>query len=55
MVLNPQKSHYMSLEKNNNNDEFVFDNLSLENRNEEVILGIAIDNKLIFDSHMKNM
>ena len=55
MVLNPRKCHYMCLEKNSNNDKFVFDNLGLENRNEEVILGTAIDNKLTFDSHMKNI
>ena len=32
-----------------NNDKFVFDNLYLENSNEEVILGITLHNKLTFN------
>ena len=43
----------MFLGKNSDNDKFVFDKLHLENSNEEVILGITIDNKLTFDSHIK--
>ena len=37
------------------NHKFVFDNLCLENSNEEVISGVTIVNKLIFESHMKNI
>ena len=55
MVLDPKKCHYMCLEKNCNNDKFVFDNLFLENSTELVILGIAIDKKLLFDSHVKSL
>ena len=54
MVLNPKKCHYLCLGKNSNNDKFVFDNTSWKS-NKEVILGIAIDNKLTFNSHIKNI
>ena len=37
------------------NHKFVFGNLCLENSNEEVISGVTIVNKLIFESHMKNI
>ena len=53
MVLNSKKCHCMWLGKNNNNDKFWFDNLCLQNSNEEVILGVTIDNKLTFDSRIK--
>ena len=55
MVLNPKKCYYMCLGKNSNNDRFAFDNLCLENSNEEVILGVTIDDKVTFDSHIKNI
>ena len=37
------------------NDNIEFDNLLLENSKKEVVLGATIDNKLIFDSHIKNV
>ena len=49
MVLNPKKCHYMWY------DEFVFDNLYLENSDVEVILGITIGSKLTYDSYIKNI
>ena len=55
MILNPKKCYYMYLGKNSNNDRFAFDNLCLENSNEEVILGVTIDDKVTFDSHIKNI
>ena len=55
MILNPNKCHYMCIGKNTESDIFKFENVCLENSKEEVILGIAIDNKLIFDSHIKSM
>lgn len=45
----------MCFGKNSNTDNFLFDNLYLNNSNEEVILDITIDNKLTFDSHIKNI
>ena len=55
MILNPQKCHYMSIGNNAENDKFEFEDLCLENSEEEVILGITIDNKLSFDSHIKKI
>ena len=54
MVLNQKKCHYMCIGRNTENDKFEFDNLLLENSKEEVVLGVTIDNKLTFDSHIKN-
>ena len=47
-----KKCHYMCIGRNIENDKFKFDNLLLENSKEEVVLGITIDNKLTFDSHI---
>ena len=55
MILNPNKCHYMCIGKNTESDIFKFENVCLENSKEEVILGITIDNKLTFDSHIKSM
>ena len=55
MILNPDKCHYMCIGKNTENDIFKFENVFLENSKKEVILGITINNKLFFDSHMKSM
>lgn len=43
-VLNPGKSHFMSIDK-----------LTLRNSNEEEILGIIIDRKLTFHQHIKSI
>ena len=45
----------MYIGKNTECDIFKFENVCLENSKEEVILGITIDNKLTFDSHIKSM
>ena len=55
MVLNQRKCYYMYIGRNTENDKFEFDNLLLENSKEEVVLGVTIDNKLTFDSHIKNI
>ena len=55
MILNPDKCHYMYIGKNTESDIFKFENVCLENSKEEVISGITIDNKHIFDSHIKSM
>ena len=41
--------------KNTENDKFEFDNLLLESSKEEVVLGVTIDNKLAYDSHIKSI
>ena len=55
MIFNQNKCHYMCIAKNTESDIFKFQNMRLENSKEEVILGIAIDNKLTFDGHIKSM
>ena len=50
MSLNPTKFHYMCLVRNKENDTFNFDNESLNNSKEEVILSLTIDNQLSFDN-----
>ena len=53
VVLNVDKCHFMSLGKNTENENFIFNNLIFSNSNEERILGITNDNKLTFKSHIK--
>ena len=55
MILNPKKCHYMCIGKSTESDIFKFENVCLENSKEEVILGITIDDKLTFDSHIKSI
>ena len=43
----------MCVGRNTENDKFEFDNLLLGNSKEEVVLGVTIDNKLIFDIHIR--
>ena len=45
----------MWIGRNTENNKFESDNLLLENSKEEVVLGVAIDNKLTFDSHIKSI
>ena len=54
-ILNPNKCHDMCIGENAESDTFKFENVCLENSKEEVILGITIDNKLTFDSHIKSI
>ena len=54
MVLN-QKKYYICTGRYTEKDKFEFDHLCLENSKEEVVLGVTIDDKLKFDSHIKNI
>ena len=54
MSLNPTKYHYVYLGKSKENDTFNFGNISLKN-SKEVILGLAIDNKVSFDNRVKEI
>ena len=54
MVLNSGKCHFMCLEQNTVNETFVYDNTEMKNSKEEKILGVIIDNKLRFKSHVCN-
>ena len=55
MVLNSGKCHFMCLGKNAENETYFWNNTKMKNSNEEKILGIIIDNKLKFKSHVKNL
>ena len=56
MNLNLGKCHFMSIVKDAyDEDVFYYDNLTLKNSNEEVILGVTIDIKLTFHQHIKKM
>ena len=57
MVLNQKchYNHYMCIGRNTKNGKFEFDHLFFKNNKEEVVLGVTIDNKLTFDSHVKNI
>ena len=56
-----QRNYYVNLRKKicigrkTENDKFEFGALLLENSQEEVVLGVTIDNKLTFDSLIKNI
>ena len=55
MVLNSGKCHFMRLGKNTENETYFFNNTEIKNSSKEKILGITIDNKLKFKSHVKNL
>ena len=55
MILNPEKCHYMSLGKGSEGDLLRFCGEVLEASQIETVLGIQIDNKLNFESHIKSL
>ena len=55
MVLNSKKCHFMCIGKDGENETFTFKDVCFKSSKEEVILGITIDNKLSFDSHIRRM
>ena len=55
MALNTVKSHFMCLGKDTRNETFIFKGLVMKNSKEQKILGVTIDNKLTFKSHIKNL
>ena len=55
MVLNQITSHFMCFGRNTGNETFVFKNKIMKNSYEQEILGIIIDNKLNFKSHIRNL
>ena len=49
MVLNPGKYNFVSIGKDTHDEDvFYYENLTLKNSNEEEILGVITDRKLIF-------
>ena len=55
LVLSQGKCHFMHLGRNTKNKIFVFKNKIMRNSVKQRILGIIIDNKLNFKSHVKNI
>ena len=54
MILNPEKSHYMCLGKNLDDNEVLnFNNLIIESSKQVEILGTKIDKNLNFNNHIK--
>ena len=53
MVLNTDKCHFLTVGFNEPFPDDSFDNTTIENVTAEKILGIVIDNKLSFKSHLK--
>ena len=52
MVLNAGRCYFMCLGNNTENETFLFHNILLENSKDQKILGVIIDNKLDFKSHI---
>ena len=52
MVSNSSKCHFMCLGQN---EIFAYDNIEMKSSKEEKILGVIIDNKLGFKSHVKKL
>ena len=55
MVLNAGKCHFMCLGNNTENETFSFHNILVENSKEQKNLGVTIDNKLNFKSHINEL
>ena len=55
MVLNSSKCHFMCIDKNTGKDTYLFNNNEMKISSEEKVLGITIDNKRKFKSHVKNL
>ena len=56
MVFNPGKCYYMTFALNTNENEFVFeDGTTVLSAEEHVVLGITIDSRLTFYSHLKQL
>ena len=55
MMLNSEKCHYMYIGKNCVDDTFLQNGKMFKNSKEETILGVIIDNKLPFDSHINRI
>ena len=55
MALKAGKCHFMCLGKDTRNETFIFKGLVMKNSKEQKILGVTIDNKLTFKSHIKNL
>ena len=55
MVLNPGKCHYMSFDKIDNDNGIFLEKSYIKRSCEQVLLGITIDEKLNFKSHIGSL
>ena len=55
MVLNAGKCLFMCLGKNTEKETFIFKDTIMSNSKEENILGVTINNKLTFSSHIREL
>ena len=55
MVLNSGKCHYMCFGSSDASNEFNFKGMVFESKEEQTILGLTIDEKLSFDSHIRKI
>ena len=55
MILNPDKRYFLTLGFYDGQPNFSYDDITIKNASEEKILGITINNKLNFKSHLKNI
>ena len=55
IILNSEKCHYMCIGKHCVDDTFIHNGKKFKNSKEETILGVIINNKLTFDSHINRM
>ena len=55
MTFNARKCHFKCLGKDTRNETFIFKGLVMKNIKEQKVIGVTIDNKLTFKSHIKNL
>ena len=55
VVLNPGKCHYIEMSDNDPSHKIILNNNEIVTFNEEKILGILLESKLNFYSHIKSL
>ena len=55
MILNPGKCHYIEIGDNDPAHKIILNNNEIASSNEQKLLGILLDSKLIFDSHITSL
>ena len=55
MVLNPGKCHYIVIGDDDPSHKIIFNNNEIASSNEGKLLGILLDSKLSFDSHITSL
>ena len=55
MVLDAGKCHFMCPDENTENETIIFKDISMNNSKAEKIMGVIIDNRLTFSSHIREL